>query len=110
MNVPADKNPRVLIHKANLRQPTLNAHGQHASQVLVGSDGVQEIELLERRQVLRVTYEKGIVAQIPLSNVGMAFEANEAAQTKWKPHNIAIKPTPIAPAPPKVVKDDTQKL
>lgn len=101
---------RVFIHKANLRGPTLSAAGQHASQILVGSEGVVEIELLEKRQVLKVTYEKGIVAGVPLSNVGMYFEANEAAQAKWKSHRDIIKPKPVEPAAPRVIVDDTQKL
>lgn len=101
---------RVLIHKANLRGPTLSAAGQHASQILVGSEGVVEIELLEKRQVLKVTYEKGLVAGVPLSNVGMYFEANEAAQAKWKSHRDIIKPKPVEPVAPRPVIDDTQKL
>lgn len=110
MNIPNEKTNRVLIHKANLRGPTLSAAGQHASQILVGSEGVTEIELLEKRQVLRVVYESGIIAAVPLSNVGMYFEANEAAQRKWKSHRDIIKPKPVEVVPPRPVVDDTQKL
>lgn len=112
MNVPTnDKNPRVLVRMANLAGPTFTVTGTHSSRLQVGADGVKEMEHMERAGTLRVEYDSGIIAFVPLSNVKFFAIVNEASKKKFKSHSESIAPAPVVPtAPAKPVRDDTVKL
>ena len=111
MNIPNEKSPRVLVRMANLMGPTLTVTGTHTSRLQVGTDGVKEMEHLERAHTLRVQYESGIVGFVPLSNVKFFAVVNAASLKKFKSHAESIAPVAPPPAAPaKPVRDDTVKL
>ena len=111
MNIPNDKNPRVLVRMANLMGPTLTVTGTHTSRLQVGTDGVKEMEHLERAHTLRVEYDSGIIGFVPLSNVKFFAVVNAASLKKFKSHSESIAPVAPPPAAPaKPVRDDTVKL
>jgi hypothetical protein len=96
---------------ANLMGPTLTVTGTHTSRLQVGTDGVKEMEHLERAHTLRVEYDSGIVGFVPLSNVKFFAVVNAASLKKFKSHAESIAPVAPPPAaPPKPVRDDTVKL
>jgi hypothetical protein len=105
-----DSKPRLLVQLIDMQGPTRIGGAGTFSRLQVGSEGIEEMELLEKRQVIRIQFKNGLFGCIPLANVAHYVEVNEAAQLRFKPFKQQMAETPPASIEPKPVVDDTIKL